>query len=448
MLKKLRFIFPVLIALLFVPSLRAQEDVILDRIVATVDGNIILESQVHAFVWNILQQEKLQPTDQNVTKFWPIALEELINQKVVYAHAERDTTIKLGDDRVNQELDRRVQSLIDQVGGEDRFQIEYGKSVLEAKNDFREDVRQQLKASELQQKKMGTIKISPTEVTTWFKKIPQDSLPQMPQTVRVSHIVRLPEIPASAKNEARRIASALRDSVLTGRSKLEKLAQKYTDDPGSRNTGGRGRARLSQLVPEFSAIASTLPPGALSQVFETQFGMHIMRVNSLQGDMLDYSHILIKVNERGANPAKAIELLKSVRDSIQTKKLTFEALAKRHSQDPQSSALGGALMNFQSGSRELALDALSPRWRITLNKMDVGQISEPIETELLDGRKAWHIVWLQKRTPAHTLNLNDDYALIEQQALNEKRARMMGEWVQRLREGVYIRRFDAPAAGQ
>ncbi|MBL7978953.1 MAG: peptidylprolyl isomerase [Bacteroidetes Order II. Incertae sedis bacterium] len=426
--------------LLFSPSHTfGQNEVQLDRIVAVVDGEIILFSEVNALVYNILQQQNQKPTDFLVRQYYNNALQELVNQKVLYSHAERDTTIKVSDDRVNQELDRRMRGLIDQVGGEDRFEMEYGKSILQAKNDFRENVRQQIKANEFQEKKLSQIKISPREVERWFKRIPQDSLPTLPETVRMSHIVRLPDIPATARDEARRIASALRDSILTGRSKLENLARRYTDDPGSRNTGGRGRAKLSQLVPEFGAVASSLAPGGISQVFESQFGMHVMRVNTLQGEMLDYSHILIKINDRNANPTNAIAFLKTLRDSINTRKVTFEALAKRHSQDPQSASLGGAVINFQTGSRDLALESLNPRWRVTLNKLEPGQLSEPLETELLDGRKAWHIVWLQKRSGAHTVNLQDDYQIIEQQALNDKKAQVMTEWLERLRQGVYIK---------
>ncbi len=426
--------------LLFFPEhLQAQNEVQLDRIVAVVDGEIVLFSEVNALVYNIIQQQNQRPTDTLVRQLFNDALQELINQKVLYSHAARDTTIKMTDDRVNQELERRMRGLIDQVGGEDRFEIEYGKSILQAKNDFRENVRQQLMANEFQEKKLNPIKISPREVEAWFKRIPQDSLPRLPESVRLSHIVRLPDIPASARDEARRIATALRDSILTGRSKLENLARRYTDDPGSRNTGGRGRAKLSQLVPEFGAVASSMAPGGISQVFESQFGMHVMRVNSLQGDMLDYSHILIKINDRNANPANAIAFLKTLRDSINTRRVTFEAIAKRHSQDPQSSSFGGAVINFQTGSRDLALESLNPRWRVTLSKLEPGQLSEPLETELLDGRKAWHIVWLQKRTEAHTVNLKDDYQIIEQQALNDKKAQVMREWLDRLREGVYVK---------
>lgn len=167
-----------------------------------------------------------------------------------------------------------------------------------------------------------------------------------------------------------------------------------------------------------------------------------MRVNSLQGDLLDYSHILIKINDRNANPQKALERLKVVRDSVMAKQVTFEALAKRHSEDPQSAPLGGAILNMESGARNVALTELQPRWRITLNKLKVGDISEPTETELRDGRKAWHIVWLQKRTPAHRINLQDDYAQIEQLALNEKKGRLMRDWIDRLRQDVYIQTFS------
>lgn len=437
------FLLLLLLCLACVRTAQAQDEVSLDKIVAVVDGEIILESEVNAWVFQALQRQQLkeQPSDELVSRLWAAGINELIDQKVMLSHAKRDTTIKITDAQVNSQLDQRINGVVQQIGGEDKFELAYGKSVLQAKNDLQDNIKNELIVQEFSQRKVHQITISPREVETWFKRIPTDSLPTIPELVRLAHIVRMPEIPASAKADARRIASALRDSILTGRSTLEKLAAKFTDDTGSRQTGGRGQARLGELVPEFAAIASTLAPGGISQVFETQFGMHIMRVNSLRGDFLDYSHILIKVSDRGANPTPAVNFLKAVRDSIITQGLPFELMAKRHSQDRSSADVGGYVIKSQDSSRDLVLESLSPRWRLTVNKTELDKISEPFETELDDGRKAWHIVWLQKRKPAHRINLQDDFTLIEEQAMNDKRNKILAEWIQRLRKGVYIQNF-------
>lgn len=444
--KRLKLIFTFLLLL---PSWAlAQEEISLDKIVAVVDGEIVLESEVNARVFQMLQRQQVEPTDELIAQLWSAAFNELIDQGVLLSHAKRDTTIKITDANVNQQLEQRISNIVAQIGGEDKFELAYGKSVLQAKNDLQENIKHELMVQEFTQRKIQQITISPREVATWFKRIPTDSLPTIPELVRLAHIVRMPDIPKSAKDFSRNMATALRDSILTGRSTLEKLATKYTDDPGSKSTGGRGQARLGELVPEFAAVASTLSPGGISQVFETQFGMHIMRVNSLRGDFLDYSHILIKVSDRNANPTNAINFLKAVRDSIETQQIPFELMAKRHSQERSSADVGGYVIKSQDSTRDLVLESMSPRWRLTISKLEIDKLSEPVETELEDGRKAWHIVWLQKKKAAHRISLEDDFALIEEQALNDKRNRILAEWVQRLRKGVYIQTMieDEPAS--
>lgn len=419
-------------------SLNAQ---VVDRIVADVDGEIILDSEVNALVFSALREQRIQPTQAIVSQFWKEALQELINQKVLLSAAKQDTTLKVEDRMVEDRLDRQINQMSEQMGGTDKLEAEYGKSVMQIKSDYRDIVRDQLLMQQFRSKRTDNVKITPSEVRDYFNKLPLDSIPPIPETVRIAHIVRLPKISETARNNARMMAQVVRDSLLAGK-RIEDLAKRYSDDPGSKNTGGRGTAKLSELVPEFSAIATLLPRGAISQVFETQFGMHVMRVNSLEGDQLDYSHVLIKIDDRNADPTEAVAFLKQLRDSIITHQVPFEAIAKRQSQDPNSAPFGGYVINPQSGARDLNLAALTPSWKRALAKIQVGQISEPEATELSDDRRAWHIVLLQKKTPSHKLNLNDDYKTIEDVALQSKQEQVLQTLVNRLRQKTYIRIYE------
>lgn len=439
-MKFIRSLF--LLCFVFSPSLIfAQNANVVDRIVADVDGEIILDSEVNALVYNALREQNMQPTQELVMQIWQDALNELINQKVLLSAAKQDTTLKVEESEVDQRLDRQINQMISQLGGTEKLEAEYGKSVFQIKADYRDIMRDQILVQQYRSKRIEGLKITPSEVRDYFNKLPLDSIPPIPETARLAHIVRLPKILDTAKNNARMLAQAVRDSLLAGK-RIEDLAKRYSDDPGSKNAGGRGQAKLSELVPEFSAVASSLPRGAYSQVFETQFGMHVMRVNSLVGDQLDYSHVLIKIDDRNADPTEANAFLKQLRDSILTHKVPFEAIAKRHSQDPSSAPFGGYVINPQSGARDLNIAALSPSWKRALAKISTGQLSEPEVTELSDGRKAWHIVLIQKKTPSHKLNLNDDYQTIEDVALQSKQEQVLQRLIVRLRQQTYIRLYE------
>lgn len=425
----------VLCAHIATPSLAQQGDVI-DEIVAVVGDEIVLQSEVDAMLSNLVRQ---QPEASYSDEMWMQALDQIINQHVLTVTAKRDTNITVSQEEVDQTLERRLNQMIQQVGGQARLEELYGRSLVRIRAELREDFRDQLLAEKLQQTKMQDIRITPTEVREWFAQFPTDSLPTIPEMVRVSHIVRYPELTAEAIGEAREIITAIRDSIVTGGASLEEMARQFSDDPGSAQAGGRiENTNLADLVPEFAAVASRSPVGEVSQVFETPFGFHILRVNERRGETVDFNHILIRIDDTRIDPSSTIEFLDAVRDSIIHQEIPFATMAKRHSQEERSAQLGGRVTDPESGERDLALENLGSLWQSTLDTMSVGEISRPAQVELEDDRQAYHIVELQRRVPEHQIDLATDYERIEQFALQEKRSRVLQRWINQLRENVYI----------
>src|SRR5690606_11783405 len=132
-----------------------------------------------------------------------------------------DTTIIVEDQQVEQALNRRIDQLSAQLGGTTQLEQIYGKSITQIKNQLREDFRDQLSAEQLQGRKMQQIRITPSEVRDWFDRLPSDSLPVLPETVRISHIVRYPKITEAAREEARSILSTIRDSIVNSPATFE-----------------------------------------------------------------------------------------------------------------------------------------------------------------------------------------------------------------------------------
>lgn len=432
----LAFVFAML--LLFVPDIvRAQQGEVLDEIVAVVGDKIVLQSEVDATVSNLLQQ---QPQLRNGEQVWMDALNQIINQHVLAVAARRDTNITVQEEQVDQQLDQRIQQMVAQLGSEERLEQLYGRSVVRIKADLRDDFRDQLLAEQLRQSKIQNIRVTPTEVKTWFEQFPTDSLPTIPTVVRVNHIVRFPELTQEARSEAREIITTIRDSIVVGGADLADMARQFSDDAGSAPAGGRIEdTNLGDLVPEFAAVASRIPVGDVSQVFETQFGYHIVRVNERRGESVDFNHILIQIDDSRIDPTPTIEFLSEVRDSIQTYDIPFELMAKRHSQEEESAQLGGRVFDPRTGERDLIVANLGDLWQTTLDTMNAGDISEPARVQLeSEDRQAYHIVQLVRRQEEHVVSLETDYARIEEFALQDKRGRWMQEWIDGLREDIYV----------
>ncbi|NQV73141.1 peptidylprolyl isomerase [bacterium] len=413
----------------------AQDERVLDEIVAVVGSNIILQSEVDGYVLGVITQQQLSYSDD----LWKSALDQLINEKILVIHAKRDTNLVVTDQEVDQGLDSRINAMQAQFGGQARLEELYGKSVLEIKAELREDYRDQILAENFRRQKLGSIKATPTDVQAWFDLFPTDSLPTLPDMVRVSHLVRMPIVTQAARNEALEIITAIRDSVIAGVIEMEDMAELFSDDPGSAEKGGLYEdMSLGEVVPEFAAVAARSPIGAYSRVFETQFGLHFLRVNARRGDKIDYNHILISFDERKVDPAPALAYLTTMRDSVLNKGASFYALAAQNSEEEVSKARGGRVADPQSGERNLYMEALGALWQKTLLTMEEGDVSEPSEVQLIDGRRAFHIVKLEARIPSHRVDIVSDYKLISEKALQYKQADEMEEWLSELKKSVYI----------
>lgn len=431
---------PLLLVGLALPTSQAhaQNNQVIDQIAAVVGGDIILQSEVENTARSMAQQQSgLSYNDQLLRE----ALSQLIDQEVLANQAREDTTITVSEQQLEDQLDRQIQQIARRAGGEERLEEIYGKSILELKEDFRENVREQLLAQQFRARRMQSIEVTPSEVRQWFQRIPQDSLPQLPATVRLAHIVRYPKPSDDARQEAREIITTIRDSIAQGGAQFEEMARQFSDDQGTASQGGRiTGVNLDDLVPEFAAVASRTPVGEISQIFynQAQEGFHILRVNERSGGTIDFNHILIQVDQRTADPQPTIDHLSAVRDTLLRTEVPFALMARRHSEEERSADNGGRVVDPRSGTRDLVLDALGPSWKSTLDTMKTGEISNPTQVQLLNGDRAYHILKLQNRMPAHRVSLETDYERIKQFALQDKQSREMNEWINELREEVYI----------
>lgn len=444
-----KYLFLLLFIPLFSTIVQAQEKQLVDQIVAHVNDNIILKSEIDQKVADYIRQSRVQGQSIDFSEdLWYSFLENEIDNYVLIEKAKIDS-ITVSDEEVDMQMDQRIQGLIQQAGSEQALEQAFGKSIIQIKADFREDFRKQMLTQRVQQQKVQSIKITRPEVREFFEAIPTDSLPTIPEQVALSQIVVVPPPLQDAKQAAYEFAVQLRDSIVTHGKSIETLAEKYSDDPGSRKNGGLlPLMGLDELVPEYSAAAANLEPGGISEVVETQFGYHIIRLNRRVGDRIETNHILISVDASDVDEEYAIERLNTIKDSIETNPdVKFSAMAREFSEDPATADLGGKIFDPQTGERLLPLNRLEPAmYRIVLLMDEVGTISEPKSFTLQSQNKtAYRIVRLDRQIPEHIANLDQDYERIKNIALQRKQFRVVQNWMNELRDEVYIEyKIDVP----
>lgn len=416
----------------------------LDQIVALVNDHVILKSDVDQQVQQYMMQMQQQRNQQIEfgEDIWYTVLENTIDRYVMLDQAKRDS-ITVSDNMVDQNIDQRINAYVEQVGSEAALEQQMGQSLVQIRADLRESYREQMIVQRFQQQKRSEINITRPEVKEYFEKIPEDSLPTIPEQVAVSQIVAVPSAMQNAKKQARQLAEQLRDSVLNHGKTIEELAKRHSDGPSASNGGKLPLMSLDDLVAEYSAAASALEPGEISQVVETSFGFHVIRLNKRQGDQIDTNHILIEVDSESYDDQAAIDKLKAIKDSVQTNEdITFAEMARKHSDDPNTAPQGGRVLNPETGERLIALDQLDPAlYRIVLLLDEVGDISEPkpfTMGEEDNSKRAFRIVHLDERIPEHTANMKQDYERIKNVALQEKQSRIMNKMISELRGEMYV----------
>ena len=412
-----------------------------DRIVAIVNDRIILKSDVDHEVRNFMRQAEIE--NQNVSfseDLWYSALQSMVDNFVMLEKAEMDSIV-VSDDIVNRQMDVRIEQLIRQAGSESALEEAFGQSLIEIRAEFREQFREQLVVQQVREQKIRSINITRPEVEEYFNSIPDDQVPIIPEQIALSQIVIIPPPLEDARVEAYEKAQALRDSVVNHDKDFEVMARLYSEDGSAQRGGLLPMMPLDDLVAPYSAAAAALEPGGISEVVETQFGFHVIRLNERSGDNIETNHILIRIDEDQVDEDYAIDKLNALRDSVLNHGENFADLARRHSEDEESRAFGGRFLNPQTGQRMHQLSNLEPAlYRIALLLDEEGQISEPrsYNPRMQNVSNAYRIVRLDSHIPEHRANLKDDYEQIRQFALQQKRNEKMSQWIEDLRDDVYV----------
>lgn len=425
-MKKLLTIIVILIS---ASVLNAQQ--LIDKIVAQVDDKIIMKSEIETFYLQELQNRDL-PADYRCS-----ILQELITQKIMLIQAAKDSLV-VTDDEVEATLDNRIRYFQSLFGSAEKMEEFYGKSIQEIKEEFRDDVYNLLMIQKMQGSIFGDVTVSPSEVKEFFNSIPKDSLPLINAMVELSQIVIIPKPNAEQKQIAKKKSEDLRTRILNGEDFCV-LAGIYSQDPGSKdNCGDLGCTTRETFVTDFSAAAFKLKPGETSEVTETEFGYHIIQMTSRQGDKACLRHILIAPPVTNTNLVLANKMLDSIRTQIVSGKISFCNAATKYSDDAATGKTCGDITNSQTGDISFEISELSPDDYYAIENLKPGEISQVIPYTTADGKKAVRIVMLKSQSTPHEMNLKDDYARLQQFALNKKQSELLSKWVDEKIKKVYL----------
>ncbi len=402
----------------------AQSQDIADRIIAVVDDEIILQSELVNQAQMYAMQNRID--ERQIPMLKEQLLESMINKRLLLAKAIRDSIV-VSDAEVQQELEGQLRQFEQTYGSLDRVAEQLGMSIPRLRREMRDDIRKELLVQRLQNQKMQTINVSPREVRNFYEEY-RNELPPVPEQVEVAHIFMIPEEDENVRANAFARAEQIRDSVLSG-GDFEALAREHSVDTGTAERGGElGWVRRGLFVPEFEEAVFSMSPGEVSDIVETQFGLHIIKLEERRGDSVRPRHILIRIERSEESDRPTIEKLQELRQRVMNGE-SFEELAMEYSQDADTAPFGGTLGN-------VPLEQLEPDIRRVVGELQEGQISEPSRINL-DDDYGYSIIKLITRIPESEIEFNRDYHFLERFTMQYKMEIEFEKMIEELREEIY-----------
>src|SRR6184192_4577613 len=321
-----------------------------DRIVAIVGSKPILASQVEEQLVLAQAQGLKIPTDSaGRGAARRQVLRQMVDEELLVQQAERDTTIKVTDQEVQDQVEQTVQNVRKQFSSTADFLAQLRAAQFLTEEEWRRWLADQQRRSSLQQRLLDQLRqkgklrpIPPTAAQMrqfWEENRAQQ--PKRPAAISFRQIVVTPRADSTAKARARQLAESL-VVVLRHGANFGEVAKKYSADSASREQGGElGWFRRGVMVKQFEDVAFRLRPGTISDAVPTEFGYHIIQVERAQPAEILARHILIQPTISAAQLAIARRQADSVHDAL-AHSAPFDSLARAYA-DPNEPKLADAL---------------------------------------------------------------------------------------------------------
>ena len=400
-------------------------EVALDRIVAVVENDIIMQSELETKLRTVvgqMQQQGIQLPSSSVLETQ--VLERMILIIIQLQRAE-ETGIRVDDETLNR--------TISNIAAENKVSLSQFRDILEKDGfnyeQFRENIRNEIIISRLRQRQVDNrISISSKEIDNALSNMEFQGKTET--EYQLSHIlISLPEAPTPDEEEqARLVATKVLEDLKAGQD-FAMMASTYSDGQRALEGGDLGWRKKNEIPTLFSTQIASMEKGDISDLIKSSSGFHIVKLADVRSSekhiitQTNARHILIKLDELTTADDARVRL-----DQLKTRIEggdDFEVLAKSHSDDTVSAADGGNL-GWSSPGR------MVPKFEEVMDQLEIGEISQPFDTQF-----GWHLLQVLDRRE------HDDTENVRRTKASETIRRRKSEeahqnWLRHLRDEAYV----------
>jgi len=455
-----KVLFPIFLLLGFLSAHAEEGDSlanIVDEVVWVVGDEAILKSDIEVTRIQASMEGMRWSGNPDCAIPEQIAVQKLFLHQAVIDSVDKDVT----ENDIAAEIEQRIEYMVEQIGSREKLEEYRKQSLSQIRQSMHDDLRDQLLIQRMKQKLVQDISVTPAEVRRHFRDMPEDSIPFVPTVVEVQIITQTPRI---APEEINRVKDELREyteRINKGETSFSTLARLYSEDPGSRRSGGEmdyvGRGVLD---PAFATVAFNLTdPTKVSKIVESEFGFHIIQLIDKRGDKVKVRHILRKpvVGDSAVNAAllRLDSIAADVHSGLPPKQwqavfdgkpYTFEDAVSIFSDDKDTRSNYGLMANKsengQLKSSRFEMQELPTEVARAIDTLQVGQISAPFTMINARGKTVCAIAKLKNRIPGHRANVTEDFQTMKEVVLEKRRSDFLHDWVVDKIKSTYVRLND------
>ncbi len=410
-----------------VSHVRAEKETI-DRIVAVVGSDVILASELAEQVQIAAFQSQRRPqTEQELTELRDQVLEQMISDRLFLIEAKKDTSISVRPEEIELALDDQIARVSSRFDSEQEFQAALareGLTVRDLRKRYKSDIENQLIRQRYIQRKLYKVSVSKHETEEFYQKY-QDSIPNQPEAVRLSHLQIAITPSARVDDSVKQLAQDLRKRIIAG-ADFASISEQYSSLGAGANGGDLGFVSRDAVVAEFAKAAFSLNVGEISGVVRTQFGYHIIKCEDKQTDRSHLRHVLLAVPPSMADSTAAFTLADSLL-TIARGGADFAELVKVFSTDNDSRPNGGEIGWF-------AVQQVPPGFADSVSGWKTpGEYRGPVQTPL-----GLHIVKLLEYQAEKKFTLAEDFDRIKELARQDKTGRMVDKWLAEIKAKTFL----------
>ena len=406
-----------------------------DGVSAVIGDYVILDSDIDK---TLVEMKSQGISTKGITRCQ--LLGKLMEDKL-YAHHAIQDSLEFSVEEIYSSVDQIIDNFTQQLGSIEKVLEFYNK---EDESTFRQEIFEinkiQKLSSIMQSQIVEDVEVTPDEVRIFFESIPKNELPTFGTELEISQIVIEPEVSEIEKERVINQLKTFREDVLERGSSFASKAILYSQDPGSRATGGKYtlHRKRPRMVKEFRDEAFSLEEGEISQPFKTDFGWHILKVDKIRGQEVDARHILLTPKIEASQLQEAKTKLDTLRNRLINEEISFKDAALELSDEKETKYNGGVLINPQTGDMRFELTNLDPVLYSQIRNLKDGEISLPIVEEERSGLKKYKILKVSNRFDEHVADYSQDYSRIKSLALKEKQLNLIKDWMLEKIESTYV----------